>query len=245
MLTEKKRLYYSLFIPVILVIILWLIKLVEEVTGTDFASFGIYPRKLFGLWGILFSPLLHSNWAHLYANTIPLLILSTALFYFYKDIGLKIFLLIYFTTNILVWIMAREAYHIGASGLVYGFTSFLLLSGIIRRHNRLMALSIFILFLYGSIIWGAFPNFYPDKDISWEAHMMGLISGIIYAIIFRKEGPQRPVYHWDEDEEDVNNDGLVDDYYLDIKPESDNNMEEKTEKIDDIPKFSDNISHTL
>jgi len=244
MLTEKKRLYYSLFIPVILVVILWLIKLVEEVTGTDFASFGIYPRKLFGLWGILFSPLLHSNWAHLYANTIPLLILSTALFYFYKDIGLKIFLLIYFTTNILVWIMAREAYHIGASGLVYGFTSFLLISGIIRRHNRLMALSLFILFLYGSIIWGAFPNFYPDKDISWEAHMMGLISGIIYAFVFRNEGPQRPVYHWDEDEEQTNNDGLIDDYYLDIKPESDNNTEENNDKNNDIPKFSDNISHT-
>ncbi len=236
MTTEKKKLYYSLFIPVIFTIILWLIKIIEDVSGISFVTFGIYPRQIFGLWGIIFSPLIHSNFAHLYANTIPLIILSTALFYFYKDIAIKIFLLIYFTTDILVWIMAQSAYHIGASGLVYGFTSFLLISGILRRHTRLMALSLFILFLYGGIIWGAFPNFYPDKNISWEAHMMGFISGIIYAFVFRNEGPQKPVYVWDEEDDD-NNDGLVDDYYLEVNPEED-------VKKEDIPKFNDNVSHT-
>lgn len=242
MKTETKRLYYSLFIPVIFVILLWLIKIIEDVSGISFVTFGIYPRQIFGLWGILFSPLIHANYSHLYANTIPVLILSTALFYFYKDIGIKIFLLIYFTSNMLVWVMARESFHIGASGLIYGFTAFLFVSGIIRKHNRLMALSMFILFLYGSIIWGAFPNFYPDKDISWEAHMMGFVSGLIYAFVFRNEGPQKPVYIWDEEEDDddnINNDnGLVDDYYLEIKPEEE-------PKKDDIPRFNDNISHTL
>ncbi len=241
MKTETKRLYYSLFFPVIFIIILWLIKLIEDVSGISFVTFGIYPRQIFGLWGILFSPLIHSNYSHLYANTIPVLILSTALFYFYKDISLKIFLLIYFTTNLLVWAMARESYHIGASGLLYGLTAFLFVSGIIRKHNRLMALSMFILFLYGGIIWGAFPNFYPDKSISWEAHMMGFVSGIIYAYVFRNEGPQKPVYIWEEEDDDDDNNfynkELVDDYYLEVKPEEE-------PKKDDFPKFNTDISHT-
>ena len=101
----------------------------------------------------------------------------------------------------MLWVFGRHATHIGASGLAYGFASFLFFSGIIRRYFRLIALSLLVVFLYGSMVWGMFPHFYVN--VSWEGHAMGFVSGIIMAIWYRKEGPQQPVYDWMvEDEED-------------------------------------------
>lgn len=224
---EKKRLISSLILPTVLVIIIWLIKLGEFIMHTNFGFLGIYPLKIEGLAGILFSPLIHSDLNHLYANTIPLFLLSTALFYFYKEIGFKILMLIYFTTNFWVWIVAREAWHIGASGLIYGLFSFIFISGIIRKNNRLMALSMFIIFLYGGLIWGIFPN-NIQREISWESHLMGLISGIVYAVYYKNEGPQKTVYQWEEDD-NVDDD---DKFYLNYSEEenlndSDKNTENK------------------
>jgi membrane associated rhomboid family serine protease len=99
-----------------------------------------------------------------------------------------------------VWLAGRDAWHIGASGLIYGLASFLFFSGIIRKYFRLVALSLLIVFLYGSMVWGIFPNIY--KNVSWESHMLGFISGIILAVAYRKEGPQEPVYEWMEEEEE-------------------------------------------
>lgn len=224
---EKKRLISSLILPTVLIIIIWLIKLGEFIMNTNFGFLGIYPLKVEGLAGILFSPLIHSDLNHLYANTIPLFLLSTALFYFYREIGFKILMLIYFTTNFWVWIVAREAWHIGASGLIYGLFSFIFISGIIRKNNRLMALSMFIIFLYGGLIWGIFPN-NIQREISWESHLMGLISGIVYAIYYKNEGPQKTVYQWEEDDNEEDDDK----FYLNYSEEenlndSDKNTENK------------------
>lgn len=224
---EKKRLISSLILPTVLIIIIWLIKLGEFIMHTNFGFLGIYPLKVEGLAGILFSPLIHSDLNHLYANTIPLFLLSTALFYFYKEIGFKILMLIYFTTNFWVWIVAREAWHIGASGLIYGLFSFIFISGIIRKNNRLMALSMFIIFLYGGLIWGIFPN-NIQREISWESHLMGLISGIVYAVYYKNEGPQKTVYQWEEDDNEDDDDK----FYLNYSEEenlndSDKNTENK------------------
>ena len=133
---------------------------------------------------------------------MPFFILSVALFYFYSEIALKVFLWTYFLTGILVWFGGREAYHIGASGLVYGLASFLFFSGIIRRYYRLVALSLLVVFLYGQLVWGIFPGVYK-KNVSWESHMLGFFSGIVLAIRFRKEGPQMPVYEWLDEEVEV------------------------------------------
>ncbi len=103
----------------------------------------------------------------------------------------------WFLTGLFVWLAGRDAWHIGASGLVYGLASFLFFSGIIRRYFRLIALSLLIVFLYGSMVWGIFPDIY--KNVSWESHMLGFASGIILAIWYRKEGPQEPVYEWMEE----------------------------------------------
>jgi membrane associated rhomboid family serine protease len=198
----RKKLLLSIIIPGIFVILMWLVKFIEVLFETDLSGFGIYPLKVEGLPGIILSPFIHSDFKHLFNNSLPLFLLSVALFFFYSEVALKVFSWTYLLTGIFVWIGGREAWHIGASGLVYGLASFLFFSGIIRRYYRLVALSLLIVFLYGEMVWGIFPGVY--KNVSWESHMLGVFSGIILAIWFRKEGPQKPVYEWmEEDDEKV------------------------------------------
>ena len=200
---DKNKFLYSLLFPLLFIAILWIIEIIKEVYHLNFIeNFGIIPLKASGLLGIIFSPLIHSGYPHLYSNTIPIIITGTILFYFYNEIAYQVFFLVYFLTGIWVWLFARDASHIGASGLVYGFVSFIFFSGIIRRNNQLMALSLLMVFLYGSSIWGIFPHFFPQENISWESHLMGLIAGFILSVFFRKKGMQRIVYDWEFEEDD-------------------------------------------
>jgi len=196
----RKKFFLSLIIPGILVFFMWLTRIIELLFEIDLVHFGIYPLTLKGLPGILFSPFIHEDFRHLFNNSLPVLMLSVALFYFYSEIAFRIFSLTYILTGVLVWIGGRGAWHIGASGLVYGLASFLFFSGIIRTYYRLTALSMLIVFLYGEMVWGLFPGIY--KNISWESHMLGFASGIFLALLYRNEGPQRPVYDWMEEEEE-------------------------------------------
>jgi len=196
----RKKFFLSLIIPGILVFFMWLTRIIELLFEIDLVHFGIYPLTLKGLPGILFSPFIHEDFRHLFNNSLPVLMLSVALFYFYSEIAFRIFSLTYILTGVLVWIGGRGAWHIGASGLVYGLASFLFFSGIIRKYYRLTALSMLIVFLYGEMVWGLFPGIY--KNISWESHMLGFASGIFLALLYRNEGPQRPVYDWMEEEQE-------------------------------------------
>jgi membrane associated rhomboid family serine protease len=200
----RKKLLLNVIIPGILIVLMWLVKFIELIFEADFSRFGIYPLSAKGLWGILFSPFIHADFTHLFNNTLPLFFLSVALFYFYSEVAFKVFAWTYFLTGLFVWIAGREAYHIGASGLVYGLASFLFFSGIIRKYFRLIALSLLIVFLYGSMVWGIFPGIY--YNVSWESHMLGFVSGIILAVWYRKEGPQQPVYKWMDEEMDEEDD---------------------------------------
>jgi membrane associated rhomboid family serine protease len=194
----KKKLLLSIIIPGVIVFLMWFVKIIEILFDTDFSFFGIYPLEAKGLPGILFSPLIHENFKHLFDNSVPLFLLATAVFYFYSEVASKVLIWTYLLTGLFVWLAGREAWHIGASGLVYGLASFLFFSGIIRRYFRLTALSLLIVFLYGSMVWGMLPEFY--KNVSWESHMLGFVSGIILAVWFINEGPQRPVYEWMKEE---------------------------------------------
>jgi len=206
MVSEKKKLLNSLFFPLLFLAIIWGVALVEYLFDLSFAEYGLWPRSLHGALGIITAPLIHADFNHLFANSVPLFVLGASLFYFYRSIALRVFFLIYIFGNIWVWGMAREAYHIGASGLVYGLAAFLFVSGLIRRDPRLMAISLFVAFLYGSFIWGIFPELFPDRNISWEGHLMGMLAGVIFAIYFRKQGPQRKKYSWEYEEEDEDDD---------------------------------------
>jgi membrane associated rhomboid family serine protease len=196
----RKKLFLSAIIPVIIVFLMWFVKIVEVLFELDLSDGGIYPLTAEGLPGIVFSPFIHADFKHLFNNSLPLFFLTLALFYLYSEVALKVFTWTYFLTGLFVWIAGRSAWHIGASGLVYGFASFLFFSGIIRKYFRLVALSMLIVFLYGSMVWGIFPD--VNKSVSWESHMLGFFAGVALAIIFRNQGPQRPVYEWMDDEEE-------------------------------------------
>ncbi|WCC44201.1 rhomboid family intramembrane serine protease [Tenacibaculum finnmarkense] len=135
--------------------------------------------------GILTSPFIHGDTGHLFNNSVPLFVLCASLFYFYRSVALKILIFGGLFTGFLTWVIARESYHIGASGIVYLLFSFVFFSGIIKKQYRLVAVSLIMIFLYGSMIWYVLPI----KDgVSWEGHLSGFITGILLAIFYRKKG---------------------------------------------------------
>ena len=211
MTQEKNRFIGASTIPVILLLLMWIILFVEYGFGIDLAFLGVHPLHTNGLPGIILSPFIHAGFKHLGANSIPFLVLGVALFYFYRDLALKVLIFIWLMTGILVWFGGRDAWHIGASGIIYGMASFLFFSGLIRKNNGLAALALVVVFLYGGLIWGAIPGFFPKEHISWESHLGGLFSGIVMAFYYRKSGPQRKKYSWELEEEAEDEDEGEDD----------------------------------
>jgi len=201
---EKPKFRISLFISLSFVIVLWLVKIFEEYTLIDLTVLGVYPRKLSGLIGIITSPLIHSNFSHLISNSIPLLVLMIFLFYAYTNSSFKVFFSVYFLSNVLVWVFAREAYHIGASGIVYGLVTFLFFVGVFRRDTKSIGLSLLVIFMYGGLVWGILPT---DPAISFEAHLSGAIVGLVAALVWRNADPLPEKYEWeyenDDDDDDV------------------------------------------
>ena len=183
---QRVRQRVSILIPLLFVLLLWLIQLLQWGLNLDFGVFGIFPRTFSGLDGIILSPLIHGGWSHLASNTIPLLVLGFLMIYFYRNVAYRVILFIWLLDGIGVWLIGRDAYHIGASGIVYGMASFLFFSGILRKNRQLLALSLAVVFIYGSMIWGMFPYV---TDISWEAHLVGFLAGIFFAVYYRQKGP--------------------------------------------------------
>jgi membrane associated rhomboid family serine protease len=183
---QKLKLKRSIFlIPILYVLSIWIIYWIEIQFSFNFNKYGVYPRTLKGFRGVFFTHFIHSNTGHIFNNSIPLFVLLSGLFYFYKEVAYKVLLLGGFLTGVLTWIIARESYHIGASGIVYLLFSFVFFSGIIRKHFRLVALSLIVIFLYGSMIWYVLPI---KEGMSWEGHLSGFLIGLFFAGIYRKRG---------------------------------------------------------
>ncbi len=180
---EKSK---SIFlIPITYVIAIWFIYWVEINFNFNFNKYGVFPRTLIGFRGVFLTHFIHSNTSHLFNNSIPLFVLLSSLFYFYRDVAYKVLLFGGICTGFFTWCIARESYHIGASGIVYLLFSFVFFSRIIKKHYRLVALSLIIIFLYGSMIWYVLPI----KDgISWEGHLCGFLVGLYFAIRYRNRG---------------------------------------------------------
>ncbi|RPI42892.1 MAG: rhomboid family intramembrane serine protease [Bacteroidetes bacterium] len=196
---ERKRFIYSLVFPVFFLVVIWMVRFFETAMEISMVEGGVYPRKFSGLQGVFFSPLIHADWKHLLDNSSPVLFLSVALFYFYRDIAYRIWILIYFISGILLWGLGRQAYHIGASGLIYGLAAFLFLSGLIRGVRSLIAISLLVVFWYSGLVWGLLPY---DYQVSFEAHLTGAISGILLALLHRDLGPEpEKSILWEEEEE--------------------------------------------
>ena len=196
--SEKKEILSILALPFMFLLIMWLVKLIELQFDLSFIKFGVSPQSLKGLKGVFFSPFIHKNLTHLFNNSYPILILGGLLFSVYQKIALQIFVWLFFISGFWLWIIGRPSFHIGASGIIYALASFLFISGIIRKNPRLAAVSLVIIFLYGSMIWGILPT---KESISWEGHLSGFAAGILVAIFYRNEGPERKKYQWEIDEE--------------------------------------------
>ncbi len=196
---EKKIFKLSLIIPSLFVFALLFIRFAEDFLGVELTHLGVYPRAIKGLIGILTGPFIHADWKHAIGNAGSFFVLASSLFYFYRKQALKIFTINYFVTGILLWAIGRDAWHIGASGVIYGLAAFLFLSGILRNDLRLLVIALIVTFLYGSMFWGLFPI---EEKISWEGHLSGTISGILLALIFIKHGPPRRKFEWEEEEEE-------------------------------------------
>ena len=176
---------------------LWLIKIIESVIGVNLFNYGIYPGQLSGLSGIFLAPLIHVSFTHLFTNTAALLILGTALLYGYPKSAKIVVPALYIGTGLAVWLFARPAYHVGSSGLTFGFMFFVFTIGVIRWDRRAIALSMIVFFLYGSMIWGIFPG---NADISYESHFFGGLIGFLLAFLLKNYDPYSPEkkYSWEK-----------------------------------------------
>ncbi|WPY99119.1 rhomboid family intramembrane serine protease [Christiangramia sp. OXR-203] len=180
--------------PLLFVLMIWIVFWAELRFNLNLAPFGVRPGEAVGLRGIIFSPFIHSDIKHLFNNTIPLFILSLALFYFYRPLRWKVLLIGLVSTGLITWIIGRPANHIGASGIIYLLAAFLFFKGIFSKNYRLVALSLIVVFVYGGLIWYVTPI---DPKISWEGHLAGLLSGLGLAVVFKEQIAKPPKYHWE------------------------------------------------
>ncbi|APD05930.1 uncharacterized protein UJ101_00382 [Flavobacteriaceae bacterium UJ101] len=196
---DSTRLEYAIKIPSILLIMIWGIKIFEIITQHSLANWGVLPRDFEGLRGVFFMPFIHGDITHAAHNSIPLFVLSAMLIYFYRKTSWFILVMGTLLTGLLTWLIANKAYHIGASGMVYMLASYIFFSGVFRKNIKLMAISLLVSFLYGSMVWGIFPfEFAIQERISWEGHLAGAIIGFLMAYYFRSVQiePKRK-YSWD------------------------------------------------
>ncbi|MDT0688665.1 rhomboid family intramembrane serine protease [Salegentibacter sp. F188] len=219
--------------PIIFVLAIWIVFWFEIRFGFDFNNFGVRPGKVEGLRGIIFSPFIHSGLKHLFNNTIPLFVLSMALFYFYRKISWQVLFLGMFFSGLLTWLIGREANHIGASGIIYVLASFLFFKGVFSKHYRLIALSLIVVFLYGGMLWYVTPI---DPEISWEGHLSGLIAGFSLSFIYKKKIAKPPKYEWERPGYSEENDDFMKHFdengnFIEKLPEENDPGYENTEYI--------------
>lgn len=180
---ERKLIYYAVLISFLLTSVLWLVMWMEFAFSVDFGSYGIRPRQLSGLPGIIFSPLIHGDINHLISNSAAFFVLTFVTISSYPKVSMKVLAWLVLLTGIGVWLAGRPSSHIGASGIVYGLVAFLFFMGIFRKDRISIAISLFVTFAYGGLIWGVLPH---TPSISWEGHLFGGFAGIICAILYYK-----------------------------------------------------------
>lgn len=200
--SHKSATLEAILYPSLVVLIMWLVFFIDKSVNYDFYKWGVRPGFSAGWKGILFMPFIHGqkDFAHIVNNSFPTFVLLSALIYFYREIAIYVVLFIWFGGGFLLWYLAQNtgSYHIGMSGVIYGLFGFLLLSGFLRKYLPLQAISLFVAFLYGSLVWGIFPM---EQGISWEGHLFGFLVGIVTAFAFRKKGPTPPKYAYEIEEE--------------------------------------------
>lgn len=180
--TETQKLISAFQVPIYFVGLLWIVHVAEVIFSLRLPVYGIYPRHIDGLKGILFSPLIHGDFQHLISNSVPLFMLTFVIFLFYRRVAVVSLALIYILTGCAVWLFAKSAYHIGASGVVYGLVSFVFWNGIFRRNIKSIVLALAVTVLYSGYFLGIVPG---KEGVSWESHLFGALTGILVSFVFK------------------------------------------------------------
>ncbi|MDB4088931.1 rhomboid family intramembrane serine protease [Flavobacteriales bacterium] len=225
-MNQKVSIFQGMSIPFLLIVIIWGIHFINiSFPSLNLYTYGVLPREISGLKGILFSPFLHStnDYFHIFNNSAPLFVLTYFFMVSYKPIFTKVIIFIWLFSGICVWLAARGNYHIGASGVIYGLAFFLFFSGIFSKNKRLIAISLIIVFLYGSLIWGIFPT---DERVSWEGHLFGGLSGVIMAFYYKNRFKTKEKYNFIVNPEFEE---FVDEYNTELKLQ-----EEESQRIKEI-----------
>ena len=194
----RKRALLAAVVPLFLVGLMWSVFAIDRTYDLSLNRFGLLPRDAHGAVGVIAAPLLHADPEHLFNNSVPMLVLGWCLFFFYPRSAWWALIGTWISTGVFVWLSARPDHHIGASGVVYALAAFVFLSGLLRRQRQLVALSMLMVFLYGSLAWGVLPI---EERMSWESHLWGGISGFAFAWALRKMPssiPPPPIYFADE-----------------------------------------------
>lgn len=198
---EIKKLYLALFIPVISSMLMIAVFFTGKLFELDFYFAGIFPRQTESFTGIFSVIFVHASPEHLFNNVLSFLILSGALFYIYRQIAFKVFIISWISSGFILWIIGRDSWHVGSSGLIYSMAFFIFFSGVFRWHAPLIALSLLVTFIYGNMIWHIMPWKINDP-VSWEGHLAGGITGFILSVIYRNAPPQKPQVFEDEEKKD-------------------------------------------
>ena len=185
-----------LILPFVFCALIIFVFVLEHVFDYDFFRLGIYPRTFSGVLGIFFSPFIHGDLEHLISNLSALPVFMGLLTLIHRRNYFTVFSVLYFSTGILVWLFARESYHIGSSGMIYALASFLFFGGIVSGKKGAAAISMITIMLYGSMIWGVLP---VVPNVSWESHALGAVAGFFSAFIFVKEQPEKVITDKDFD----------------------------------------------
>lgn len=183
-----------ILIPFLFLLGMWSVYYLNWRYFLELNEFGIYPRTLEGLRGVLFSPFLHGSISHISNNSIAIIVLLSILYFFYKEDFWKVLLFGWLFSGLGTWLIGRESFHIGASGIIYVLTSFIFFAGMRTKYFRLMALSFFVVLIYGGSIWYLFPD--VEEGISWEGHLAGFLTGIVLAFTLEKR-QYEPIYKYD------------------------------------------------
>jgi membrane associated rhomboid family serine protease len=169
--------------------VMWVVEIIDLLPGTDLDRWGIQPRELGGLVGIVTMPFLHGGFGHLLSNTIPFVIMGSLI----AAGGLARFFtvsaIIVVVAGVGTWLLGPDhTVHIGASALVFGYLTYLLTRGLFDHKPTYLLLGLVVLFLYGGVLWGVLPR----PGISWQAHLFGAVGGVLAArVIHTAAAPAR------------------------------------------------------
>jgi len=197
-LPQKGNRFYT--VPVLIVLFLWWIFWYDQRAMMGWTRFGLEPGEWAGLQGILFASFLHGSMEHLAHNSLPVLFLSMALFYYYPKQAGYIALTAATIPWIGVWFFGRPSVHIGASAFIYFMATFLFFSGLWKKNRYLLATALLVVFLYGGLFWGLFPI---EERVSYEGHLSGAVTGLLFSLVWRKKGPGPTKWVWEEEVPDI------------------------------------------